>query len=146
MPTPLTIAPGTYARRRAAVLDRLEGGILVLRSNPEQTRSNDTDFPFRQDSDFHYLTGFDEPDSVLVLTRAHPEHKFVLFVRPRDPEKETTRGKLMQARRARKNSAAGRGTRQPVAPSSQFVTPASGSAERFPVRCNPAPKEEGELR
>jgi len=87
------ITPEMYARRRAAVLDRLDGGVLVVRSNPEQARSNDTDFPFRQDSDLHYLTGFDEPDCVLVLTDAHPDHRFVLFVRPRDPEKETWHGR-----------------------------------------------------
>jgi len=85
--------PAAYADRRREALSRLGPGVMVLRSNPEQTRSADTHFPFRQDSDFHYLTGFDEPDAVLVLTPAHAEHRFVLFVRPRDPEKETWNGR-----------------------------------------------------
>ncbi|MGH7726994.1 MAG: aminopeptidase P N-terminal domain-containing protein [Candidatus Eiseniibacteriota bacterium] len=86
--------PETFRARRAAALERMApSSVLLLRSNPEQTRSNDTHFPFRQDSDVHYLTGFGEPDCVVVLTNAHPEHRFVLFVRPRDPERETWDGR-----------------------------------------------------
>jgi len=55
-------------------------------------RNNDVEHEYRQDSDFFYLTGFDEPDSVLVLASAHPEHHMVLFVRPRDPEREVWDG------------------------------------------------------
>jgi Xaa-Pro aminopeptidase len=87
------LARTTYAERRAEVLRRMGPGVMVLRSNPEQARSNDTSFPFRQDSDFEYLTGFLEPDSVAVLTSVHAEHRFVLFVRPRDLEKETWNGR-----------------------------------------------------
>jgi Xaa-Pro aminopeptidase len=83
----------TYRARRDAVLERLAGGVAILRSNPEQTRSNDTEFPYRPDSDLWYLTGFAEPDCVLVLTDRHPDHRSVLFVRPRDPEKETWNGR-----------------------------------------------------
>jgi Xaa-Pro aminopeptidase len=83
----------TYRARRDAVLARLGGGVAILRSNPEQTRSNDTEYPFRQDSDLWYLTGFGEPDSVLLLTDRHPDHRSVLFVRPRDPERETWNGR-----------------------------------------------------
>ncbi len=85
--------PSVYAARRKKLVDQLGRGVLIVRSNPEQTRSNDTEFPFRQDSDFHYLTGFDEPNAVCVITGAHAEHRFVLFVRPRDPEKETWNGR-----------------------------------------------------
>src|SRR5687767_14316819 len=77
-PLSMKLTPEIYRERRERVLARLEDGVAVLRSNPEQTRSNDTEYPFRQDSDFHYLTGFDEPDSVAVLTPGHPEHRFVL--------------------------------------------------------------------
>jgi Xaa-Pro aminopeptidase len=87
------IAKASFAERRAEVLRRIGTGTMVLRSNPQQTRSHDTEFPFRQDSDFAYLTGFLEPDSVAVLTSAHPDHRFVLFVRPRDLEKETWNGR-----------------------------------------------------
>jgi len=89
----LRVTAADFARRRLEALSRMGESVLVLRSNPEQTRSADTHFPFRQDSDFRYLSGFDEPDSVLVLTPRHAEHRYVLFVRPRDPEKETWNGR-----------------------------------------------------
>jgi Xaa-Pro aminopeptidase len=54
-------------------------------------RNNDVEHEWRQDSDFHYLSGFDEPDSVLVL-RGGAEPRFVLFVRPRDAEREAWDG------------------------------------------------------
>src|SRR5262249_38884739 len=68
------------------------GGALVLASAPVAIRNNDVEHEYRQDSDFYYLTGFDEPESVLVLASEHPEHKTVLFVRPRDPEREVWDG------------------------------------------------------
>ncbi|HEV2761981.1 MAG TPA: Xaa-Pro aminopeptidase [Pyrinomonadaceae bacterium] len=72
----------------AEFMRRMEpGSVAVLPSAREATRSNDTQFRFRQDSDFYYLTGFDEPDSIAVVAPSHEEHRFVLFVRPRDPER-----------------------------------------------------------
>lgn len=53
---------------------------------------NDVDHLFRQDSDFFYLTGFNEPNAVAVLSPTHKEHQFVLFVQPKDTEKETWSG------------------------------------------------------
>lgn len=67
-------------------------GVLVLPSTPVAIRNNDVEHEFRQDSDLYYLTGFDEPESVLVMTTEHAEHRVVLFVRPRDPERETWDG------------------------------------------------------
>lgn len=68
-------------------MSQLNGGALVLASAPERTRSNDTQFRYRPSSDFLYLSGFSEPDSVLVLTPGG-ENEFTLFVRPRDKDKE----------------------------------------------------------
>src|SRR5262245_40015483 len=68
-------------------------GVAVFPAAPMRTRSNDTEYEYRQNSDFHYLTGFDEPESVAVVTTIHPEHRFVLFVRPRDKEKEIWNGR-----------------------------------------------------
>jgi Xaa-Pro aminopeptidase len=67
--------------------------VAVIPSAPEVVRSNDTHYTYRQDSDFFYLTGFDEPESIAVVAPSHPEHKYVLFVRPRDPEHETWEGR-----------------------------------------------------
>jgi len=63
-------------------------GTLVLNAAPERRRSNDTYYPYRPSSDVLYLSGFPEPEAVLVLAPHHPEHRFVLFVRPRDTERE----------------------------------------------------------
>ncbi len=67
------------------------GAVAILRGARLATRSRDTEFPFRQDSDFWYLTGFDHPDATAVLrTDGGPE--FTLFVEPRDPAMETWTG------------------------------------------------------
>ena len=76
-----------FAERRTRLLEQLQG-VLVLPAAPELIRNNSVHHEYRQDSDFHYLTGFGEPDAVLVLAPKHPEHKVVLFVRKRDPERE----------------------------------------------------------
>src|SRR5215210_92577 len=80
-----------FARRRDRVLERIDG-VLVVPSQPVALRNNDVEHEYRQDSDLHYCAGFDEPESVLVLTTKHAKHKFVLFVRPRDPDREVWDG------------------------------------------------------
>src|SRR3954464_15048555 len=81
-----------YAARRKALMDQFPGGVAVFPSAPVAIRNNDVEHEYRQDSDFHYLTGFDEPESELVLATEHPQHKTVLFVRPRAPEREVWAG------------------------------------------------------
>ncbi len=61
--------------------------VAIIPSARETTRSNDTHYRFRQDSDFLYLTGFEEPDSIAVIAPGR-DQKYTLFVRPRDPEQE----------------------------------------------------------
>jgi len=80
-----------YRHRRERMTDAMGAGALVVFAAPELLRNNDVEHEWRQDSDFHYLSGFDEPGSVLVL-RGAPEPRYVLFVRPRDPERETWDG------------------------------------------------------
>ncbi|MEM6590276.1 MAG: aminopeptidase P N-terminal domain-containing protein [Cyanobacteria bacterium P01_H01_bin.119] len=81
-----------YRQRRAAVMARIGQGTAVFRSAPMAVMHNDVEYPFRQDSDFFYLTGFNEPQAVAVLAPHHEEHRFVLFVRPKDKEKEIWSG------------------------------------------------------
>jgi Xaa-Pro aminopeptidase len=83
-----------FARRRRQLM-RLMGrdAIAVLPAAPERTRNNDVCYNFRQDSDFHYLTGFTEPESVAVLIPGRPQGEFVMFVRERDRERETWHGR-----------------------------------------------------
>src|SRR5215510_11923680 len=66
--------------------------VAIIPGAREATRSNDTHYRFRQDSDFYYLTGFEEPESIAVIRPAH-ETKYTLFVRPRDPEREVWDGR-----------------------------------------------------
>lgn len=89
---PVAFDADLYKARRAQVLERLGRNTLVLFSPPEAHRTHDLNYRYRPDSDVYYLTGFDEPETVVVLTNDHPEHKFVMFVRPRDAERETWDG------------------------------------------------------
>jgi Xaa-Pro aminopeptidase len=87
-----SLGPEDFRRRREAFLRQIGGGVAVLAAAPELVKSRDTEVPYRQNSDFFYLTGFLEPEAVAVLTPHDPEHGFTLFVRPRDPERETWSG------------------------------------------------------
>lgn len=73
-------------------MEKIGAGTAIFRSAPTAVMHNDVEYNFRQDSDFFYLTGFDEADAVAVFAPHHEEHKFVLFVQPKDPEKETWHG------------------------------------------------------
>src|SRR5688500_19581796 len=66
--------------------------VAIIPGAREATRSNDTHYRFRQDSDFFYLTGFEEPEAIAVV-KPSEDHKYALFVRPRDPEREIWDGK-----------------------------------------------------
>ncbi len=83
------ITAATYQKRRRQLM-RLVGdnAILVLASAPERVRSRDTHHAYRQDSDLWYLTGFAEPDAVLVLVPGRKHGEALLFCRERDLERE----------------------------------------------------------
>jgi Xaa-Pro aminopeptidase len=66
--------------------------VAIIPSAREAVRSNDTQYRFRQDSDFYYLTGFEEPESIAVMAPSR-EQQYTLFVRPRDPEREIWDGR-----------------------------------------------------
>jgi Xaa-Pro aminopeptidase len=87
----MTVAREEFAARRARYLKEMGKGVAVVPSAPTFVRNNDVEHEYRQDSDFFYLTGFDEPESVLVL-KGGAEKPFVLFVRPRNPEREVWDG------------------------------------------------------
>ena len=85
---------GVFQARRAKFLQAIgEGGTAILPSAPVAMRSGDVEFIYRQDNDFYYLTGFEEPESIALFSPGHPEGEFVMFVRPRDKERETWTGK-----------------------------------------------------
>ena len=78
-----------FARRRRHLLELIgAGGIAILPSAPERTRSRDVNFDYRPDSDLYYLTGFSEPESVMVLMPGSAHGEFIAFCRERDRERE----------------------------------------------------------
>lgn len=81
-----------YAQRRQRLMEKIGGGVAVFCSAPPAVNHNDVEYNYRQDSSFYYLTGFAEPDAVAVIAPQHPEHKFILFVRPRDRAVEVWSG------------------------------------------------------
>jgi len=81
------IDPSSYSRRRAELAALMREGVAIVRTAPERARNRDSSYPFRFDSYFHYLSGFPEPESVLVLM-AGSEPKSILFCREKDKERE----------------------------------------------------------
>lgn len=81
-----------YSQRRSEFFDAIGDGLAVIPAGRETVRNNDVHHTFRQDSDFHFLTGFPEPESVAVFDPAHDDG-YVLFVRPRDREMEAWNGR-----------------------------------------------------
>lgn len=88
----MSISREEYQNRRQTLMEKIGQGTAIFRSAPTAVMHNDVEYPFRQDSDFYYLTGFDEEEAVLVLAPHHEEHQFILFVQPKDLEKETWTG------------------------------------------------------
>ncbi|MBI4984417.1 MAG: aminopeptidase P N-terminal domain-containing protein [Rhodocyclales bacterium] len=76
-----------HLARRTRLLERMGAGVAVIPTAPERIRNRDATYPYRADSYFHYLTGFPEPEAVLVLV-AGDQPQSLLFCRERDPDKE----------------------------------------------------------
>lgn len=89
----MTISKKEFAERRRQFMDMMEpNSIAILPAAPMRTRSRDTEFPYRQDSDFFYLSGFAEPEAVLVLVPGRKHGEFVMFCRERDRDMEIWNG------------------------------------------------------
>ena len=90
----MNIPSEVFARRRRQLMDRLGSDAAALFvAAPVSVRSNDVEYPYRQSNNFLYLTGFVDPEAVALLLPGHPKEEFILFVRPRDPERETWTGR-----------------------------------------------------
>jgi Xaa-Pro aminopeptidase len=83
------IGTNEFVRRRRQLM-RMAGrdAIVIVPAAPERVRNNDSHYPYRQDSDFHYLSGFPEPDAVLALIPGREQGETILFCRERDAERE----------------------------------------------------------
>jgi len=82
-----------YARRRAELMQQLGKDIVIVPTAPVRNRNNDVDYAFRPDSDFYYLTGFNEFEAVAVLCPGRANGEFIIFCREKDPEKEIWDGR-----------------------------------------------------
>jgi len=86
--------PKEFAGRRRELMRMMgHGNIAIVPAAHERIRNRDSHYPFRQDSDFHYLSGFPEPNAVLVLVPGRRQAEYILFCRERDPLMETWNGR-----------------------------------------------------
>ncbi|WP_010626028.1 Xaa-Pro aminopeptidase [Halomonas sp. KM-1] len=93
LPRPEPIGNDEYRARRQALMAQLPtDGAVLLPGASLVTRSRDSDYPFRQNSDLHYLSGFAEPDALLLLLPGRSEGESVLFCQDRDPSLEAWNG------------------------------------------------------
>ncbi len=94
-----------YVKRRARLAKKLgTGAVAIIPSGRMVQRNGDVHYPFRPDSDFFYLTGFSEPNALIVLTGGKATCS-VLFCAPKDPEKELWEGERIGPRKAKRNFA-----------------------------------------
>ena len=90
-----------FGERRTRVFTQMQpNSALLLFSEIEKRRNNDCTYPFRQDSYFWYLTGFNEPNAALLLLKTEQAEKAIIFLRPRDPLLETWNGRRLGVERA----------------------------------------------
>ncbi len=96
-----------FKQRRETLMEKAPGSVFIFPASEEVLRNPDVHHPFRQESHFYYLSGFDEPESFLVLAPASSQatgrkHRMVLFVRQRDVEKEMWEGERYGVEGARR--------------------------------------------
>ncbi len=75
-----------YQARRQKLLDNIEEGVVILSSSSLKPRSNDTEYPYRQSSDFYYLTGFEEANTLLILVKTSKTQRTIFYVEPYSDE------------------------------------------------------------
>ncbi len=82
-----------YQQRRSHLMQSMSGGVAVIPTSPIRSRNGDVEYQYRPDSDFYYLTGFNEPDSVAVLCPGRAAGEYILFCREKDDDKELWYGR-----------------------------------------------------
>jgi Xaa-Pro aminopeptidase len=97
-----------FARRRRQLMKMMgKASIMILPTAAEKSRNSDVSYHYRPDSDFFYLTGFAEPEAVAVLIPGRAQGDYVLFVRDRDPARETWDGRRAGPEGATRDHGAG---------------------------------------
>ena len=82
-----------FKKRRKQLMQRIgKGNLALISSAPNRVRNRDVNYPFRQDSDFYYLTGFNEPDSLAVFIPGREQGEYILFCKEFDEKKALWEG------------------------------------------------------
>ena len=93
-----------HAQNRKAFTEKMgRGGVAIFASRPPAAWNHDTEYVYRPDPNFYYLTGFEEPESICVIAPDHPKHQYILFVRPKDKQAEIWNGKRVGVKNARRH-------------------------------------------
>lgn len=93
-----------HKQNRKAFIEKMgRGGVAIFASAPPARWNHDTEYLYRPDPNFYYLTGFEEPESICVIAPEHPKHQYILFVRPKDKQAEIWNGKRVGVKDARKH-------------------------------------------
>lgn len=95
-----TLAAELKRRRRSLMRTMGDNAIAIIPAAHEVIRSRDTEYAYRQDSNFYYLSGFKEPSALMVLIPGRKAGQFIMFCRERDPLKETWHGRRLGVERA----------------------------------------------
>ena len=97
----MSVSAGEYRRRRERLMElMLPGSLAIVPGGSRKLRNRDVEYAFRQDSDFYYLTGFDEADALLVLVPGRQHGQAILFCQDHDPRHETYHGARLGPDRA----------------------------------------------
>ena len=93
-----------HKQNRKAFIEKVgPGGVAIFASAPPAMWNHDTEYNYRPDPNFYYLTGFEEPESICVIAPDHPKHQYILFVRPKDRQAEIWNGKRVGVKNARRH-------------------------------------------
>ncbi len=93
-----------HKQNRKAFIEKMgSGGVAIFASAPPARWNHDTEYLYRPDPNFYYLTGFEEPESICVIAPEHSKYQYILFVRPKDKQAEIWNGKRVGVKDARKH-------------------------------------------
>lgn len=139
------LARSFFAGRRKEFFNRLPvDSVAIIVGNPEMSRSNDTDYTYRPSSDILYLTGFTEPGAVLVFKKSKGRNRFIMFVRPKDAERETWTGRRLGVEAAKETL--GCSEAHSIDDFSRVMEDLIGDADEIFYKFNRNPKVDGHFR
>ena len=93
-----------HKQNREAFIEKMgSGGVAIFASAPTAKWNHDTEYLYRPDPNFYYLTGFEEPESICVIAPDHPKYQYILFVRPKDKQAEIWNGRRVGVKNARRH-------------------------------------------